>query len=146
MLISPSPAWNPGCHRFTSSWPEILLEFQDFLESFAPDPGKFLLARKNSIREIPGLLRPDSCTKSRTKVLRLLLLTFHSHLEISKLQFPEFSYCTLKKREGLIENHSLFLKSIQKPQVRELSRLCPETSTKLYVQEFGFRLGTGITH
>ncbi len=29
-------------------------------------------------------------------------------------------------------------KSIQKPQVWELSRLCPETSAKLYVHEFGF--------
>ncbi len=34
-----------------------------------------------------------------------------------------------------------FKKSIQKPQVWELSRLCPETSTKLYVHEFGFRSG-----
>ncbi len=31
-----------------------------------------------------------------------------------------------------------FKKSIQKPQVWALSRLCPETSTKLYVHEFGF--------
>ncbi len=31
-----------------------------------------------------------------------------------------------------------FKKSIQKPQVWELSRLCPETSTKLYIHEFGF--------
>ncbi len=30
------------------------------------------------------------------------------------------------------------MKSIQKPQVWDLSRLCPETSTKLYVHEFGF--------
>ncbi len=28
---------------------------------------------------------------------------------------------------------------VRKPQVWELSRLCPETSTKLYVHEFGFR-------
>ncbi len=26
----------------------------------------------------------------------------------------------------------------RKPQVRELSRFCPETSTKLYVDEFDF--------
>ncbi len=32
-----------------------------------------------------------------------------------------------------------FKKSIQKHQVRELLRLCPETSTKLNVHEFGFR-------
>jgi hypothetical protein len=33
-----------------------------------------------------------------------------------------------------------FKKSIQKPQVWELSRLCPETWKKLHVREFGFRL------
>ncbi len=32
----------------------------------------------------------------------------------------------------------LIKKSIQKPQVCELSRLCPETSTKLYFHEFSF--------
>ncbi len=31
-----------------------------------------------------------------------------------------------------------FTKSIQKPQVWELSRRCPEPSTKLYIHEFGF--------
>jgi hypothetical protein len=31
-----------------------------------------------------------------------------------------------------------FKKSILKPQVWELSRLCPETSTKLYVHQLGF--------
>jgi hypothetical protein len=31
-----------------------------------------------------------------------------------------------------------FKKSVHKPNVRELSRLCPETSTKLSVHEFGF--------
>ncbi len=30
-------------------------------------------------------------------------------------------------------------KSIQKAQIWKFSRLCPETSTKLYVNEFGFR-------
>ncbi len=53
------------------------------------------------------------------------------------LQFLYFSYCTLKRRneENLIET---IPPSIQKPQVWELSRLCPETSTKLYVHELGF--------
>jgi hypothetical protein len=32
-----------------------------------------------------------------------------------------------------------FKKSIQKPQVCELSRLCPEISKKVYIHEFGFR-------
>ncbi len=39
------------------------------------------------------------------------------------------------------ENHTLFpmfTKSIHKPQVRELSRLCPQTSAKFYVHEFVF--------
>ncbi len=38
--------------------------------------------------------------------------------------------------ENLIENHTPL--SIQKPEVWKFSRLCPETSTKLYVYEFGF--------
>jgi hypothetical protein len=38
-----------------------------------------------------------------------------------------------------------FKKSIQKAQVWELSRLCPETSKKFYVHEFGFRAqGTSL--
>jgi hypothetical protein len=44
-------------------------------------------------------------------------------------------------QENLIENipPSLwFKKSTQKPQIWELTRLWPETSTKLYVHEFGF--------
>jgi hypothetical protein len=32
---------------------------------------------------------------------------------------------------------------LQKPQVWELSRLCPETSIKLYVHEFGFWIDVG---
>ncbi len=39
---------------------------------------------------------------------------------------------------------SLFCKHyIRKPQVWELSRLCPETSTILYVHEFGFSAYSG---
>jgi hypothetical protein len=34
-----------------------------------------------------------------------------------------------------------FKKSVQNSQIWKLSRLCPETSTKLYVHEFGFRIG-----
>jgi hypothetical protein len=33
-----------------------------------------------------------------------------------------------------------------KPQVRELSRLCQEISTKLYVHEFGFKIGLRLLH
>jgi hypothetical protein len=62
------------------------------------------------------------------------------------LQFLEFSNCTLSRRKekNLIENHTpslWFKKSLQKPQVWELSRLCPETSTKLYVHEFDYSSG-----
>ncbi len=52
--------------------------------------------------------------------------------------------CTVKEKGGKSEKnpYSLsslwFKKSIQKPQVWELLRLCTETSTKLYVHEFGF--------
>ena len=62
------------------------------------------------------------------------------------LQVLEFSCCILKRRkeENLIENHTprpMVKKSMQKPQVWELSRSFPETSTKFYVHEFGFCTG-----
>jgi hypothetical protein len=41
---------------------------------------------------------------------------------------------TIPFETGLLCKHC-----IQKPQVWELSRFCPETSTKLYVHELGFR-------
>ncbi len=92
----------------------------------------------------------------KTKVIRVYLQAIHSHLylqlclEISissnsrnLLQFLEFSYCTLVRRkvENLIKNHTPFLwskKSIQNPQVWELSKLCQKPQRKLYVHEFGF--------
>jgi hypothetical protein len=46
---------------------------------------------------------------------------------------------TVKEKEGKPNKKNLwFKKSKQKPQVGELSRLCPETSTKLHDHEFGF--------
>ncbi len=33
-----------------------------------------------------------------------------------------------------------------KPQLRELSRLCLKTSTKLYVREYGSRIGLRLLH
>jgi hypothetical protein len=46
------------------------------------------------------------------------------------------------KEENLIENHMLssllFKKSIEKPHVLELFRLCSETTMKVYVHELGF--------
>ncbi len=43
------------------------------------------------------------------------------------------------RKNGLKLVCSLNIVYIRKPQVWELSRLCPETSTKLYIHEFGFR-------
>jgi hypothetical protein len=50
---------------------------------------------------------------------------------------------TVKEKGGKRDrkNHILslwFKESIKKPQVWELSRLCPEISMKLYIHEFGF--------
>ncbi len=89
----------------------------------------------------------------QTKVLRFFLLAIYSHLYIfafwflflqthtTSYIFLQFSYWTLYRRKE--ENHGIppslwFKKSNQKPQVWKLSRLCLQTSTKLYVQWFGF--------
>ncbi len=95
--------------------------------------------------------------KIQTKVLRVFLLAIHSHLYSFALRFlflkltqpltvstVHLLYTTLprRKEKNLIENNAHFLwfkKFIRKPQVWELLRLCPVTSTKLYVHEFGFR-------
>ncbi len=98
------------------------------------------------------LQRPNSWTKSRQKSSEFSSLLFTStalpwDFYFFKLKQPltvstvQCCYFTLSRRKE--ENHtipsSLWKKSIQKPQVRELSRLCPETSTKLYGHEFGFK-------
>jgi hypothetical protein len=77
--------------------------------------------------------------------LQLCLEISSSSNSHNLLQFLHFSYCTLKRRkeQNLIENHTpfpMFKKSIQKPQVWKLSRLCLETPSKLhsYIHEFGF--------
>jgi hypothetical protein len=49
-----------------------------------------------------------------------------------------YSLLCSKKRPPRHTPSLLFNKSIQKPQVWERSRLCPETSPKFYVNEFGF--------
>ncbi len=91
----------------------------------------------------------------QTKALRVFLLAIHSHLYSIALRFLflqthatsyvilQFNYFTLwrRKEENLIENHTplpMFKKTIQKPQVWEISILCKETSSKLYFHEFGF--------
>jgi hypothetical protein len=92
----------------------------------------------------------------QTKVLRVFLLAIQSHLYsfASKFVFIQthttsysfysaFLY-TVKEKAGKPDRDPYHLpygliKSIQKPQVWELSRLCPKTSKKSYVHEFGFR-------
>ncbi len=77
-----------------------------------------------------------SCTEAEflnvivTKVLRVFFLSIHSHLYY-RILLPPLNKSDLK----LVCNVNIVYK---KPQVGELSRLCPETSTKLYVHEFGF--------
>jgi hypothetical protein len=66
----------------------------------------------------------------QTKVFRVFLLAIHS-------QLIQFSCCTLLriKEDNLIENYT------PPPHTPSLlSRLCPGTSKKLYVHEFGFDL------
>ncbi len=64
--------------------------------------------------------------------LRFLFLQIHAN---------SYSFCKEERRKTwwkIIPPSLWFKKSIQKPHVWELSRLCPETSTWLYVHEFGF--------
>jgi hypothetical protein len=83
----------------------------------------------------------------QTKVLRVFLLAIQSPLFCSFalrflfLQTHEIAYsfyssvtvhCKGKRRKTMPPS-LWFKKSIQKPQVREPSRLCPETSTKFHV-------------
>ncbi len=84
----------------------------------------------------------------QTKVLKVFLLVIQSHLYSFALRFlflhthatsySFFSALYRRKEENLIGNHFSFKKSIQKPQVWELSRLCPGTWKKLYVHAIGF--------
>ncbi len=67
-----------------------------------------------------------------TKMLRVFLLAIHSHLYTVLLDFtPPPSL----KKSGL--KLVWWQNCLRKPQVWKLSRLCPETSTNLYVHEFG---------
>ncbi len=100
-------------------------------------------------KEKKSILRPNSWTKSRKKVLRVFLTAIQSHLYRFALRFlflqtqthtTSYSFYSVllyivkekrRKPNGL-------KKFIQKPQVWELSRLCPETLEKLYVHELSF--------
>ncbi len=101
----------------------------------------------------PCFQRPNSWTEIQTKLLRVFLHAIHSHLYSFALRFYFFKLTqpltvswVHHKGEGRktwIVNHTpypMVWKSTQKSQVWELSRWCPETetSTILYVHEFGF--------
>jgi hypothetical protein len=85
--------------------------------------------------------RPNSWTKSRQESQEFSSLLFTSHLYLHFYLFKFTQPLTVLTVQLLYRNHTPFAwfkRSIQKPQVWELSRLCPETSKKLYVHEFGF--------
>jgi hypothetical protein len=93
----------------------------------------------------------------QAKVLRVFLLAIHSKLytalplEIyissnphNLLQFlAQLLYTVKEKGDNLIENHTPL--SMVAGILTESSRLCPETSTKLDVHEFGFRAACSNT-
>ncbi len=100
-------------------------------------------------------LRPNSWTKSRQKSSEFSSLKFTATSTALPWDFYFFKLTqpltiftiqllyTVQEKGGkpdrkLYPPCPCFKKSIQKPQVWELSRLGPETSTKLYVHEFGF--------
>ncbi len=92
--------------------------------------------------------------KTQTRVLWIFFLVIHSHLYSFAWDFFFFKLAQpltvstvhtvhWKGKRGKTwqktKHSSLwFKKSIKKPQVWELSRLCPETSTWLYIHEFRF--------
>ncbi len=101
--------------------------------------------------------------KIQTKVFRVFLLAIHSHLYSFGLRFlflqtratfyiflqthaTSYSFYKGERRKNLkntIPPSLWFKKSIQKPQVWELLKLCPETSRKLHVHEFSFWICAG---
>ncbi len=95
------------------------------------------------------MLKPNSWTKSRQKSYEFSSLLFTvtptALLEIFLLlqtHATSYSFCKGERRKTwkkTIRPFLWFKKFIQKPQVWELSRLCPETSTWLYVHEFTCR-------
>jgi hypothetical protein len=85
----------------------------------------------------------------QTEVLRVFLLAIHSHFYSFALRFmffqthaTSYSFKSSVTEHCKEENHTPFTiwfkKSLQKLQVWELSKLCLETSTTLYVHEFVF--------
>jgi hypothetical protein len=85
----------------------------------------------------------------QTRVFRVFLLAIHSHLYSFALRFLLFNQplivssvkllYTVKEKGGKPYPLSNGLRNpYRNLKSEELSRLCPETLTKLYVYEFGF--------
>jgi hypothetical protein len=89
-----------------------------------PHPHSFhQLTLTQSLRLIT---EPEFSDEIQTKVLRVFLLAIHSHVH-------SFAFYVFKLTQPL----TYFFSSVILPCKGE--RLCPETSTKLFVHEFGFR-------
>ncbi len=86
--------------------------------------------------------RLNSLTKSRQKSWEFSSLLFTVSSTALPLDFYFFKLTQslrVSVKDALLLDLIWFKKSIQKPQVWELSTLCSETSMKLYVHEFGLR-------
>jgi hypothetical protein len=116
-------------------------------------PSWWNLRQKAAVAILCVQTEAEFLDETQTKVLRVFLLAIQSLLHSFAclfLQTHATSYSsysasmyTVKEKGGKPgwKPHppSLwFKKSVQKPQVWELSGLCPETSKKLYIHEFGF--------
>ncbi len=128
--ISPCIKEQPICEIQLFNWGWILeRNLDDSLQSFPP----FYL--QSSLQ----LCLEISISSNSFNLLRISSSS-HNLFRISTVQ-----HCKGERRKTI--NPSLwFKKSIQKTQVWEHSKLCPETSMKLYVHEFGFctRVDEGV--
>ncbi len=96
-----------------------------------------------SLKSFPSLLFKVTST-ALPWALNFLKLT--QPLTVSKVQVLYTVKEKGRKPDGkTISPILLFKKSIQKPQVWELSRWCPDTSTKFYLHEFVFSTVYSLT-
>ncbi len=110
-----------------------------------------------SVTKLEDLMVQDAdfLEEIQTKVWRVFLLVIHSHLYSLAMRFLFFQthatsysfyicitlHCKgerMKIWQKTTPPPLRFKKTVQKTQVWELSRLCPETSKKLHVHEFCF--------
>jgi hypothetical protein len=132
----------------------LLYEVRDYIYNIGGVITASLPLQRQSYhyRGIKTLTEAKFLDKMQTKIWGVLLLVLHSHLYSFSLGYlllqthaTSYSFCKgerRKTRKKTIPPSLWFKKSIQKPQLWELSRLCPETlmKFKLYVYEFGLWL------